>query len=100
MFSGLIFILLLLILVDLEVAQLVALLGVGYNPQPVPEVVLFQIFLGEILQVPERDQGGGSMILLMCTNGFIKRKATPTGRQMHRIKASALLFQCYWLADE
>lgn len=49
---GLIFLLLLLILVDLEVAQLIALLGVGYDPQPVPEVVLLQVLLGEILQVP------------------------------------------------
>lgn len=51
MVSALIFLLLLLILVDLEVAQFVTLLGVGHNPQPVPEVVLLQVLLGEILQV-------------------------------------------------
>lgn len=51
--SDLILLFLLLILVDLEVAQLVALLGVSHDPQPVPEVVLLQILLGEILQVPE-----------------------------------------------
>ncbi len=53
--SGLIFLLLLLVLVDLEVAQLVALLGVGHDAQPVPEVVLLQVLLGEILQISERD---------------------------------------------
>lgn len=62
--SGLIFVLLLLlVLVDLEVAQLVALLGVGHDPQPVPEVVLFQILLGEVLQVPDRDEEEGETII-------------------------------------
>lgn len=55
--SDLILLFLLLILVDLEVAQLVALLGVSHHPQPVPEVVLLQILLGEILQVPENKRG-------------------------------------------
>lgn len=44
--------LLLLVLVDLEVAQLVALLAVGNDAQPVSEVVLLQIFFGEIFQIP------------------------------------------------
>lgn len=58
MISSLIFVFLLLfILVDLEVAQLVALFGVGHDSQPVPEVVLFQVLLGEILQVPVRCGG-------------------------------------------
>lgn len=48
----LIFILLLLILVDLEVAQLIALLGVRYNTQPVTQVVLLEVLLGKILQIP------------------------------------------------
>lgn len=54
--SGLIFVLFLLILVDLEVAQLVALLGVGHHPQPVPQVVFLQVLLGQILKVPETDE--------------------------------------------
>lgn len=53
MVSDLIFLLLLFVLVDLEVAQLVALLGVSHHPQPVPEVVLLQILLGKIFQIPE-----------------------------------------------
>lgn len=60
--SGLIFLLFLFILVDLEVAQLIALLGVGHNPQPVPEVVLLQIFLGKILQIPEKNEAQGKTI--------------------------------------
>ena len=49
---NLIFILLFLfILVDLEVAQLIALLGVGHNAQPVTEIVLLQVLLGQIFQV-------------------------------------------------
>ena len=49
----LIFILfLLLILVDLEVAQLVALLGVSNDAQPVSQVVFLQVLLGQIFQVP------------------------------------------------
>lgn len=55
--SDLIFLLFLFILVDLEVAQLVALLGVGHDPQPVSEVVLFQVLLSEVLQVPETENG-------------------------------------------
>lgn len=61
--SGLIFLFLLFILIDLEVAQLVALLGVGHDPQPVPEVVLLQILLGKILQVPERNEEEGKTIM-------------------------------------
>lgn len=43
---------LLLVLVDLEVAQFVALLGVRHDAQPVSQVVLLQVFFGEIFQVP------------------------------------------------
>lgn len=52
----LIFILLLLILVDLEVAQFIALLGVRYYTQPVTQVVLLEILLGKIFQVPENNK--------------------------------------------
>lgn len=51
--TNLIFIFLLLfILVNLEVAQLVALLCVGNDAQPVTKIVLLQVLLGQILQVP------------------------------------------------
>lgn len=55
--ESLIFLLFLFVLVDLEVAQLVALLGVRHDPQPVPEVVLLQVLLGQVLQVPARNTG-------------------------------------------
>merc|ERR1719431_1647852 len=40
-----------LLIVDLEVSQLVAVLGAGNHTQPVPQVVLLQILLSEVLQV-------------------------------------------------
>lgn len=49
--SDLIFLLFLFILVDLEVAQLVALLGVSHDAQPVTKIVFLQVFLGQILKV-------------------------------------------------
>lgn len=44
---------LLLVLVDLEVAQLVALLAVGHYAQPITQVILLQVLFGEIFQIPE-----------------------------------------------
>lgn len=43
----------LLVLIDLEVAKFIALLRISHNTQPVSEVVLLQILLSKILQVPE-----------------------------------------------
>lgn len=51
--------LLLLVLVDLEVAQLVALFAVSHDAQPVTEVVLLQVLLGQVLQIPA-GKGHGS----------------------------------------
>lgn len=59
--ESLIFLLFLFVLVDLEVAEFVALLGVRHNPQPVPEVILLQVLLGQILQVPKRNTGQRTM---------------------------------------
>merc|ERR1719304_104731 len=50
LFSILIFILRLFI-VDLEVSELVAILGGGNHTKPITQVVLLQVFLGQILQV-------------------------------------------------
>lgn len=63
--------LLLLVLVDLEVAQLIALLAVGDDTQPVSEVVLLQIFFGEIFQIPfgERHLGSDSDLALASLDG-------------------------------
>ena len=43
--------LLFLVLVDLEVAQFKGLLGAGHHAQPVTQVVLLQVLLGQVLQV-------------------------------------------------
>lgn len=52
--SLLVFILIfLLFIVDLEVAQLIRVLRVGDNSQPVPKVVFLQILLSKVLQVPK-----------------------------------------------
>lgn len=48
--------LILLILVDLEVAKLIALLRISHNTQPISEIVLLQILLGKVLEVPEDGQ--------------------------------------------
>merc|ERR1719433_957739 len=60
-FLGLLVVLFLLIVVvvDLEVSQLVAVLSVGNHTQPVPQVVLLQVLLGEVLQVALGEGGGG-----------------------------------------
>ena len=39
-------------LVDLEVAEVVGIFVRGNNPQPITEVVLLQVFLGKVLQIP------------------------------------------------
>ena len=64
-------ILLLFILVSLEVTQLVTLFAVGDNTQPVSEVVLLQIFFGEIFQIPfgERHLRSDSDLALALLNG-------------------------------
>merc|ERR1719481_2466986 len=46
--------LLIVVVVDLEVSQLVAVLGVGNHTQPVP-----QVLLGEVLKVALGEGGGG-----------------------------------------
>lgn len=43
----------LIILTDLEVAQLVAFLIRRHHPQPVSQVVLLQVLLCEVLKIPE-----------------------------------------------
>merc|ERR1719378_1683464 len=51
--------LLIVVVVDLEVSQLVAVLGVGNHTQPVPQVVFLQVLLGEVLKVALGEGGGG-----------------------------------------
>ena len=45
---------LVVLLADLEVAQLVRLLVRRHHPQPITQVVLLQVLLGEVLQVSGR----------------------------------------------
>jgi len=66
LFSIIIFIVRLLV-VDLEVSELIAVLGVGNHTKPVSKVILLQVLLGEILEVPlgERNvRGEGNLGLL------------------------------------
>merc|ERR1719367_1211022 len=51
--------LLIVVVVDLEVSQLVAVLGVGNHTKPVPQVVFLQVLLGEVLKVALGEGGGG-----------------------------------------
>merc|ERR1719365_210858 len=59
--------LLIVVVVDLEVSQLVAVLGVGNHTKPVPQVVFLQVLLGEVLKVALGEGGGrgdGNLVLL------------------------------------
>merc|ERR1719195_1212205 len=51
--------LLIVVVVDLEISQLVAVLGVGNHTQPIPQVVLLQVLLGKVLKVALGEGGGG-----------------------------------------
>ena len=59
------------LVVDLEVSELVAVLGVGNHTQPVSQVVLLQVLLGEVLQVSlgEGDVGGEGDLGLLPLHG-------------------------------
>merc|ERR1712177_34845 len=63
--------LLIVVVVDLEVSQLVAVLGVGNHTQPVPQVVFLQVLLGEVLKVALGEGGGGgdSNLVLLPDKG-------------------------------
>merc|ERR1719219_2103264 len=65
-----------LLIVDLEVSQLVAVLGAGDHTEPVPRVVLLQILLGEVLQVSlgEGDVGGEGQLGLLSLHGKLLAK--------------------------
>merc|ERR550525_2233284 len=75
LFVGLVLVVRLLI-VDLEVSELVAVLGASHHTQPVPQVVLLQILLGEVLEVSlgERDVGGEGQLGLLPLHGELLAK--------------------------
>ena len=54
--SSLVCVRLFVVLADLEVTQLVRLLVGRHHPQPVTEVVLLQVLLCQVLQVPSETQ--------------------------------------------
>merc|ERR1719384_94458 len=55
-----VFFVFIILIVDLEVSELVAVLGGSNNAEPIPQVVLLQVLLGQVLQVPLGEGGGGS----------------------------------------
>merc|ERR1719213_950039 len=66
--------LLIVVIVDLEVSQLVAVLGVGNHTQPVPQVVFLQVLFGEVLKVALGEGGGGgdcNLVLLPDKSDFL-----------------------------
>ena len=65
-----------LLIVDLEVSELVAVLGAGHHTKPVPQVVLLQILLGEVLQVSlgEGDVGGEGQLGLLSLHAELLAK--------------------------
>jgi len=67
-----------LLVVDLEVSQLVGVLGGGNNSQPIPEVVLLQVLLGQVLQIPlgEWDVGGQVDLSLSPLEGQVIAEVT------------------------
>merc|ERR1719264_2160533 len=69
-------ILLVVLVVDLEVAELVGVLGGGDDAQPVPQVVLFEVLLGEVLEVPlgEGNRGGEHDLVLLLGEGDVLAK--------------------------
>merc|ERR1719510_1966327 len=75
LFSILVLIVRLLIVV-LEVSELVAVLGASHHTQPVPQVVLLQILLREVLQVSlgEGDVRGEGQLGLLSLHGELLTK--------------------------
>lgn len=47
------------VLLDVEVLDLVGFLVLGDHVQELTQTVLFQVFLGEVLEVPFREGSGG-----------------------------------------
>lgn len=56
------------VLTDLEVAQLVRLLVGRHHPQPVPQIVLLQVLLRQVLQVPAE----GAMGEFSCIDATVR----------------------------
>jgi len=58
----------LIFVIDLEVPEFVISVRAGHNTKPITEVVLLQVFLGEIFQIPlrQRSVSNNSHLVLHC----------------------------------
>merc|ERR1712157_609689 len=67
---------LVILIVDLEVSELVAVLGGSNHAEPVPQVVLLQVLLGQVLEVPlgEGSGGGEAELVLLPHEGHLLAK--------------------------
>merc|ERR1712026_325093 len=64
-----VFLLVLFLVVDLEVSEFVGILGGGDHAKPVPQVVLLEVLLGQVLQVPLGEGcGRGEVDLVLLTH--------------------------------
>ena len=77
-----------LVIVDLEVAELIRVLGGGNNAQPVSQVVLLQVLLGEILQVTlaEGHSRGKDNLVLVTTQGHVFTKVSGLASNLKVVK--------------
>merc|ERR1719158_165505 len=68
--------LLIILVVDLEVSELVAVLGGSNHAEPVPQIVLLQVLLGQVLEVPlgEGSGGGEAELVLLPHEGHLLAK--------------------------
>lgn len=48
-----IIVVILFLIVNLEVSEFVWILGAGHNPQPISEVILLQVLLSQVFEVPK-----------------------------------------------
>merc|ERR1712004_59140 len=73
-----VFVLLFLIVVDLEVAELIRVLCGSNYAQPISQVVLLQVLLGKILKITlaERHSRGKDNLVLVTTKGHIFTKVS------------------------
>ena len=88
--SLVIFLIIIFLIVNLEVAQLVSILRAGNHPQPIHQIVLLQVLLGQILQIPlgVRD---------ICTEG----EFVPLSVNAHIVtKVVGLAMHLYTLVEE
>lgn len=78
-----VFLVLVFVVVDLEIAELVGVLGRGDDAQPVAEVVLLQVLLREVLQIPLGEGNGRSEDDLVLVPGETHVAAKVLGLAAH-----------------